>query len=217
MTKLDDIKTGIRLLLEDSDAKRFSDAILEASLRQALDEIDQRLPRLLQMDFIVTTAGRDQVLTGVTGCHYLVDLSLPAEAGTPTQLEPGTAFTYHLAGGVPTLHFCGSLVPAAGDVFTVCYAAGYGIEGFQGQTATTLPAELEHALVMGAAAAACYLRAGGIVERYGGGPQDSSRLSEIGRLWRENFLRALQGLKSLQEFGFPPGFALDRWDKRGSL
>ncbi len=47
MTKLDDIKTGIRLLLEDSDAKRFSDAILEASLRQALDDYFPGRPVIL--------------------------------------------------------------------------------------------------------------------------------------------------------------------------
>lgn len=217
MTKLDDIKAGVRVLLEDSTAKRFSDAILEAALRQALDEIDQHLPLILRTDFTVTTAGRDQELTTITGCQYLVEITLPGEAEGSARLEPGEVFTYRLASGVPSLHFSGSLVPAAGDFFNVCYAAGYSIGGFLGQTATSLPAELEHALVLGTAAMACYLRAGSVIERYGGGPQDSARLAEIGAMWRENFLRALHGFKTLQQFGFPPGFALDRWDGRVSL
>jgi hypothetical protein len=35
---------------------------------------------------------------------------------------------------------------------------------------------------------------------------------EIGKRWEQSFARALNGLKTLQEFGFPPGFPLDHWD-----
>jgi hypothetical protein len=47
MTKLDDINTQIRVLLDDSAAVRFSDNLLMQALSQSLEEIHQRVPRVL--------------------------------------------------------------------------------------------------------------------------------------------------------------------------
>ncbi|MEN6403534.1 MAG: hypothetical protein ABFD94_16455, partial [Armatimonadia bacterium] len=204
MTKLTDINTQLRSLLEDNEAKRFSDSLLGVALGQALDEINQRLPRLLSAQYTVTVSGRDQLLSTLTDCRYIVSVTIPEDGGGSRELEPETCFTYLLTGGVPTLHFLGAQLPAAGDRFTIRYTAGYTIEGFAGQLVTTLPAEMENALVNGAAAQACFLRAGSLVERYGSRGNESSRLTQIGNLWRATFERTLNELKVLQEFGFPP-------------
>lgn len=213
MTKLADINTQLRSLLEDSEVKRFSDNLLGVALGQALDEINQRLPRILSAQHTVTVGGRDQLLSTLTDCRYIVSVAIPEDGGSSRELEPETCFTYLLSSGVPTLHFLGTQIPAAGDRFTIRYTAGYTIEGFTGQLTTTLPSALENALVNGAAAQACFLRAGSLVEHYGSHGNESSHLMEIGSLWRATFERTLNGLKVLQEFGFPPGFPLDRWDE----
>jgi hypothetical protein len=68
-------------------------------------------------------------------------------------------------------------------------------------------------LVSGAAGEACLLRASGLAESYGTRPEEVTRLLEIGQLRLDAFDKTLSGLKVLQEFGFPPGFALDKWDQ----
>lgn len=212
MTKLDDINTQIRVLMDDSAAARFSDNLLNLALAQALEEIHQRVPRILSAEHTVTTAGRDQPLPALSGCRYLVSVTMIPVDGTSRALEPESGFTYTLNDGTPTLHFLGSAIPAAGEWLNVEYCATYTIEGYAGANATTLPFSLESALVEGSAARACILRAGSLVEGYGRRGDESARLMEIGRRWEQSFTRALNGLKTLQEFGFPPGFPLDRWD-----
>ncbi len=213
MTKIDDINTRLRDLLEDSSGQRFSGDLLNVALRQSLDEINQRLPHILSTEFTVTSGGRDQSLAALNDCRYIISVTVPEENGATRELEPETCFTYLLVNGTPTLHFLGTYLPAAGDSFRICYCAGYTVEGFEGQLTTTLPAALEGALVDGAAAQACLLRAGSVVGRYGSDAQESSRLVEIAQLWRGTFERTLNSLKVLQDFGFPPGFTLDQWDQ----
>lgn len=212
MTKLDDINTQVRVLLDDSAAARYSADLLNLALGQALEEINQRVPRILSAEHTVTLAGRDQPLPALSGCRYLINLTRTLADGSSRALEPESGFTYVLSGGVPTLHFLGNTLPAEGEQFYVEYCAGYTIEGYNGETATSLPEELEHALIEGSAARACILRAGSLAEGYGRRGDESARLMEIGRRWEQSFARALDGFKTLQEFGFPPGFPLDRWD-----
>lgn len=212
MTKLGDINLQIRLMLDDSAAVRFSDNLLRIALSQALEEINQRIPRILTTEHAVTLTGRDQSLLTVTRCRYLISVMVPTEDGSSRELQPETCFTYTLNGATPTLHFLGSSIPSVGDRLLVRYCAGYAIEGFNSDTSTTLPVELENALVEGSAARACILRAGSLVESYGLRNDETNRLMEIGRNWEKDFYRLLNGLKTMQEFGFPPGFPLDKWD-----
>ena len=153
------------------------------------------------------------ILSGALG-SLRVRLRPGASAGT-RELQPETCFTYLLLEGTPTLHFLGGYIPAAGDCLTIHYTTGYAIEGLDEELSSTLPEALEGALVDGAAAQACLLRAGSLVGRYGSDPRESARLMGISQLWRATFERTLNGLKVMQEFGFPPGFALDHWDQAG--
>lgn len=214
MTKFDDINARLRDLLEDSAAQRFSQDLLNAATRQALQEVEQRLPRVLSTEFTVTNAGRDQPLIVLSDCRFIISVAVPEESGTTRELQPETCFTYQLVNGTPTLHFLGSYIPVPGDRFIILYTAGYTIEGLDDELTSSLPEALESPLVDGAAAQACLLRAGSLVGRYGSDPRESARLMGISQLWRTTFERALNGLKVLQEFGFPPGFTLDRWDRR---
>ena len=215
MTKYDDIKTRLRALLEDSSAQRFSDDLLAAAARQTLEEMEQRLPRLLSSQFTVSASGREQPIPAISDCRYIISVSAPGENGSTRELQPETCFTYLLLEGTPTLYFLGSYIPTAEDCLNIHYAAGYAIEGLDDALNTSLPAALDGVLVDGAAAQVCLLRAGSLVGRYGSDPRESARLMGISQLWRATFERALNGLKVMQEFGFPPGFALDRWDEAG--
>ena len=212
MTNLAEINSQLRALLDDSNAKRYTDSLLDAAIVQTLEEISQRLPGLLSAQHTVTIAGRDQVLSALTGCRYIVSIIRLEGSAACCELEPETSFTYLLLDGVPTLHFLGGDIPNIGETLIIHYAANYTLEGLAGQSATTLPATLENALVIGAAAQACFIRATNLVESYGLYGNESKRLEQVANGWRATFERTLNGLKTLQEFGFPPGFPLDLWD-----
>ena len=212
MSDLSALISRVRQTLEDPDAKRFSDALLTCALRQALEEIDQRLPRSVIEEITVTASGREQPLVGLSGCLFLVKLVYPYDSSSAQELEPETQFSYRMNEGIPTVHFFGRLIPQAGDKLEVHYAAQNAIAGLDAAEATTLPAVCESALVNGAAGYACSLRAASLIETYGTRPVESAHLLESGQLWLDLFHRNMDGLKVLQEFGFPPGFALDGWD-----
>jgi hypothetical protein len=203
MTPLSEVKTRVRQVLEDSAAKRFSDGMLESAIRQALNGINERLPLTVIHEVTVTTPGRDQPLTGLEDCLYLICLTYPAESSTARELEPETQFTYYLKDGVPTVHFAGEVLPQAGEHIRVRYAAQNRIDGLDGAETTTLPEACESALVNGSAGYACLLRAGSVVEAFNVRPGEAASLLETGHLWLDIFERALGG------------FALDPWDRGG--
>lgn len=215
MTKLTDLKARVRLLLEDASAARFSEDLLETALRQALEQVNTRLPLLKSLDYPITTPGRDQALSGLEGCRYLVSLSCSPGSAVGQTLEAGSEFSYLVLESGPVLHFSGADYPQPGDTLNLRYAADHTIDGLDGATVTSLPASCETALVNGAAGHACQLRAASLVERPGSRLEETARLVEIGRLWLDAFERGLGSLRILQDFGFPPGFSLDQWDGKG--
>jgi hypothetical protein len=213
MTTLPEIQIRIAQVLEDPDGKRFSASLLAEAVRQALNTFDQRLPRLLSIEVPVASGGRDQLLTTIPGCLYLVNLTVLHGNRTRSELEPEGEFSYQFEGEQLRLHFSGTCFPKNGDVLRITYAANHQIEGLDGAEETTLPAGYESAMVIGAAGHACLLRATMLTEAYGSRPEETTRLLEISRLHLDEFGRTLGNLKVLQEFGFPPGFALDNWDQ----
>jgi hypothetical protein len=213
MSDLTALISRVRLALDDPDSKRFPDGLLTTAIRQALEQIDQRLPRSIISDVTSAVSGREQPLTGLTGCLFLVKLVYPAASDGKRELEPETQFSYVMRDGIPTVHFYGDAIPQAGEVLLVHYAARNTIEGLDAAVSSTLPEVCEPALVNGAAGSACALRASSLVEAYGARPADFAHLMDASRHWMDLFSRALDGLKVLQDFGFPPGFALDCWDR----
>jgi hypothetical protein len=215
MITLTSLEPRILQVLEDPTAKRYDSGTLEEAVRQGLDLLNQRLPNLTIIDMIVTTAGRDQPLTGLERCLYLVRLSLNPSDTAGRELEPGSEFSYQMQDGKPVLHFSGRVIPQCGDVLRATCAAGHTLSGLDGAAETTLADACASALVYAAAAQACLLRAGLLNEAYGIHPAEVSRLLEHNRALMERFESSLGQFKAIQEFGFPPGFPLDA-DDRGT-
>jgi len=213
-TTLAEIETRILAVLQDPNGTRFSSGLLDAAVRLALDTLDQRLPRLSEIEVTIETGGREQALSGLEDCLYLVGLCIVHSGQTIRELEPESEFTYRFQDGLPWLHFSGRRLPKSGEVLRVTYAASHKLDGLDGKTITTLPAAFESALVNGAAGHACLLQATRLAETYGTHPDETTRLMEISRIRLAEFGQTLSNLKVLQSFGFPPGFALDADDFR---
>jgi hypothetical protein len=214
MITLTNFKSRMLQVLEDPEGKRFDNAALEEAIRQAISLLDQRLPNIAVCTFTVTVGGRDQSITGLGECLYLVTVCINPESSSSRELEPESGFSYRLQNSEPLLHFSGRRTPHTGDVIKVTYACPHSLSGLDTAAVTTIPASCESALVNGAAGQACLLRASLLTEAYGTRPVECSRLLEISHLLMDRFEQSLAQFKTIQEFGFPPGFALDADDKQ---
>ena len=216
MNNLASTITRIRQLLDDAEGDRFGDELLENAIRITLSGIDEKLPRVTAVEHTLVTTGRDQTLTGLTRPLYLIEVKRVTDPSSESEEALLTEYAYTLGASEAALHFSGNTVPQAGEKLRLKYASQNTLSGLDDEATTTLPDPAAVALELGSAGNACLLRAAAISEAYGARPGESNRLLDQSRLWQEQFQRALTSLKSLQEFGFPPGFALDQWDQKGS-
>ena len=205
-TNLEDVKTRVRQILDDAEGTRFSDSLLENAVRQALTRLDEALPLIGILDITRTDSGRDQVLTGLTDPLYLINV-------IKIESEIRYGFTCTLAGDNVALHFSGPVIPRAGESLRVSYASRNTLDGLDEAEVTTVPDSALTALHYACASAACLLRAASVSEAYGARPGESARLVEQSKVWMETAERDLQNMKNQQEFAYPAGFALDRWDR----
>ena len=212
MITLTTLKTRVSQVLDDPGGVRFGSEMLEEAIRLALETLNIKLPRLERAEITVVASGRDQTLPDLEDMLYLVSLTLNLGQNSVRELEPESEFSYLFRSGQPAIHFSGRLVPQAGDTLSVTYAARHTLEGLDEAAASTVPLAYFGALINGAAGHACLLRAARLAEAYGARPAEANQLLEISRLRLEGFNFTLTNLKVLQEFGFPPGFALDADD-----
>jgi hypothetical protein len=213
MITLTALSSRILQALQDPAGKRYDEPTLAEAARQALDLINPRLPNIITCDFTVTTTGRSQVLTGLENCLYLVSLCVNPGEGS-SELEPENGFSYRFQNGVPTLYFPGIAYPQVGDVLRVTCALPHTLSGLDDETETTLPPACVNALVDGAAGQACLMRATALTEAYGARTVEVTRLLDLSRTLMVRFDQSLSQFKTLQTFGFPPGFGLDADDSQ---
>jgi len=213
MFTLTELIARVRTLLNDPNSLRFSDETLQEGARHALQTFSDRLPRELELEFTVVESGRSQTLSGLDAPLYLMHIAYPAS--TSDLLEPDANFSYRMLDGQPVVHFLGGLVPQAGELLRVAYAAPHTLGGLDAPAETTLPDGAFTAMVNGTAGHASLLRAHALLETSGVRPGDVDRLLKLAQLRLDLFEKNLADLQIFQEFGFPPGFALDQWDNHG--
>lgn len=213
MTTLADLKARALQVLSDSQGTRYNSDLMDEAFNQALDKLNTRLPRLIVLDLPITTPGRDQVVVEMARCLFIVSVCLVNPAQLTRELQADSEFTFQLFDGLPALHFTGAKVPQEGDTLRIQYAQAYTLADVD---LGLLPLTYETALVTGAAGNANIMRATQLIEAYGNRSDDAPRLLGVGRLRLDSFEALLSALRVQQDFGFPPGFALDRFDRNGS-
>ena len=214
MITLATTKNQVRALLDDAAADRFGDDLLEAAARLALQGIDAQLPNILSLAHTVVTAGRDQSITSMAACLYLIDLFVQRATEDPPL--KGVEFSSTLRADTLQIHFSGSHIPQAGEILQLTYAARHTLSGLDLAVSTTLPDALAPALDYGTAAHACLIRAASLAEAYAARPGESSRLAERAGHFFSRFHAALEGSRNFSAPVFPQGFPLDPWEE-GSL
>jgi hypothetical protein len=210
------IISRVREVLSDPGSLRFSDASLEEGIRQAMQEINHSLPQIMESSVTLETCSREQAFPSLVKPLYILSIRCNTSHGE-VDLEPEVGFYYRMNGDQPMVHFTGPHAPTVGDTLTISYAACHSLSGLDGEITTSLPEGLASALVNGAAGQACLLRVQTLHGTTGTKPGEIGQLLQIAQLRLDLFQKNLADQKVFQEFGFPPGFRLDRWDAPGEV
>ena len=205
MTILADYRTRILLLLGDPSAGRFSNNQVDEALRLALLEYSTTYPQLLSTTFTVTTAGKNQALTGVTDIKAVIRAQYPYEDEN-SPYNPAIYFNY--MAGVPVLYFAGATVsPQVGEKFKLFYSANHTIDDLDSAAATTVPPDHDSILVEGGAGFASQIRAAQLSDSFA---SSNDQLYAQAKYYLANFRNALIALQLETSYHFPlTGFSVD--------
>jgi len=180
--------------LGDPTGSRFTPAILEQSLRQALNEYSVAVPLFLSTTHVVTVAGRDQVVSAVTSFQNILSLVYPYVSTVDLELQLSTAFYATDNGTCLALYIGGESTPAVGEVIYFVYTTGHTIDDLDSAASTTVNPTHEITIVDGASALAALYRANSIVESYGKREADYDNLRAYGQKQHTKYLDELQRL-----------------------
>lgn len=213
MTTFADLKARALQVLADSQGTRYNAALMDEAFNQALAMLNTRLPRLMMQDLPILSADRDQAAPFLDRCLFIVSVCLVNPAQLTRELQPDSEYSFQILQDMPALHFSGARVPQVNDTLHIVYAQAYSLDDLD---SGVFPLTYETALVTGAAGQANIMRASQLIEAYGNRSDDAPRLLGVGRLRLDSFEALLSALRVQQDFGFPPGFALDKFDHNGS-
>jgi hypothetical protein len=158
---LAEYRAAIRATLRDSGSSVWTDAQVDAALREALEAYSRVTPRALNTTLTLAANGREISLASVTGLLEVADVWLPYTASDPEY--PANRRLYRRLTPT-TLYIEGGADPASGDVLRLFYLASHTVNGLDSASATTVVAWHEQAIAWGAAAMAGRARARQLAE-----------------------------------------------------
>ena len=149
----------VAALAGGDETATWSNALVDAALRRALQAVD-RLGPVYEATHTVTTAGAEQELSALPGLLEVTGLAWPWHEGIAFE---ESAVRWRTVGEATKVRLR-SGVPAVGDALRVRYRKAHTLEGLDGASTTSLPAELRASLALGGACFAVQLRARQAIE-----------------------------------------------------
>ena len=214
MAALSAYRTRILNSLKGTNTQ-FENDVVDEALRKALSEYSAVFPNMKTYEYTVTAAGRNQTISAVVDLTNLIQVVHPYDAGLANPfVHQREDFTLSFIAGLPNLYFSATDIPQIGEKIYLLYGASQTIKDLDSETATTVRADHESALVCGAAAIAAMARSAGIIEMYGGKPGDPNQLLMWGRQLYGQFQQFLVTIRSDQSLDLFPNayWRLDGWD-----
>jgi len=216
---LSQYRTAIREILGDLSATRWTNNQIDQALRIALGEYTAAYPQQADHIITLTETGREIDLSSLTWLSNVIQVCYPYDA-TETEQPVIEDWYLYFPAGQPYLHIGpAASEPQSGEVIQVYYTMPQTIETLDGGASTTVRADHESYLVMGAAGHSLNMRANALTESYGRRtPQDQAFDSGKSYLltWSK-FLKSLSMQFSLPRpvTGWPGvGWKLDDWDTK---
>jgi hypothetical protein len=214
MTDLVGFRSKVKQILGDVGATRYTDAVIDEGLRWALAAYGKALPQVKSGEVTVSTAGREQSLSTLSGLVTILEVNYPYTSGDEA---PESFYAWHLYayGGTFYVEIGGDQVPAMGEIIRVVYTTGQEIDNLDGATATTVITTHDYMLANGAAGKAAIMRASQLIEAYGSRKEEPERLEKWGGSQLALYGLELAQLKVNQAFpgNSADGWKLDKWDQ----
>jgi hypothetical protein len=211
---LSSLRDRVEQMLEDTTNTKFSTNAIDEAITQALDLLTQYTPHKAIAALTLSAAGREVDLSSLT----YIDVERvwwDYDESDPT--HPPNWRDFEVWPG-DILFINDPDEPASGDVVRVWYTAHHTLNGLAGASLTTLKAEHESAIVVGAAGYVALSRAIDKTEALNIDGWTHRRLKEWaeGRIAKfEGWLLKIAKQARLRAAGIAAGPALDRWDEVG--
>jgi hypothetical protein len=211
---LTEFRTRIVNSLDDTTLK-YTNAVIDEALRKVLNEYTRAFPNIKTASITVSATGRSQSLSSCANLMAIIELFHPyISTLTDPFVNKREDFALNWQDGSPVVFFKGADIPQAAEVIFVKYAAKQTINTLDSAASTTVRADHEGLLVVGAAGQAAMMRASGLTEKWGTIPNQQSNLMQWGKAQYGRFLDFLLEIRSeLPVDIFPKSsWKLDQWD-----
>jgi len=215
MANLAAYRTRLSNSLNDTTTK-YSNDVLDEALRKVLNEYTRAFPDISTREISLPSAGRVQSLGECPGLISVLQLVHPYNASlTDPFMREREDFYIVWQAGVPCAYFTGPDIPLAGELLYVKYAGRQTIQDLDGAPATSVRADHEDLLVVGASGQAAMIRASGLNEAWGVKSGEMSQLMVWGSDQYARFVQSLAEIRTeLAVNIFPDArWNLDEWDK----
>jgi hypothetical protein len=218
---LTQFETRLAAFLMDEAGAVWPTTALDESLRQSLEEYSQANPLSLETVLTTPAAGREIALNGLSGLRQVTDVWWPYDSdavaqGWPPNRPRGWRLWWDDAQPVLILHAEDGAEPQAGDEVRLWYTAGQRIQGLDGADSTTVCAEHQSLVVLGAAAYACWSRSVDQTETPATAAVSTPNYAALALRFLKLFRARLQEIRAgqgqVRGTPFGPGWRLDRWD-----
>lgn len=209
--------------LMDASNTIWPTATLDECIRLALHEYSDANPLGMETVLTLPGDGREIALNGVSGLIRVTDVWWPYDSDATAETWPPNrvrGFRLYWDDDQPVLFLEveDDAQPQQNDEVRIWYAKQRTIQNLDGASTTTIQAEHESWIAMGAAGYAVFARATDLAETAGVSAVSTPNLAALGSRWLRSFRANLADLRGQRNPGGPSGpvfgagWRLDKWD-----
>jgi hypothetical protein len=210
---LPNLRTHIRNMLGDPGSNRYTNSHIDEALRRALQDFSQVIPNITSGSITLTTAGRTQDLSALSGLRTILAVQYPYDPAD-TEANYHDEYYFRVSSGSPMITIQGSNIPHIGDSISFTYTTAHSVETLDSAVINTVPTHYETVLVTGAAGYAAIFRSSYVSEAFGSRASDMNQLLSWGNQLMVNFRAMLDECRTtpLTQQRLPGQWKLDQWD-----
>jgi len=221
MSTLAEIRDRVEVMLMDTGNAIWDADTIDEALRQALDQYNLVNPQHMETVITLPGDGREIALSGITGLLYVLNVWWPYDSDASEETWPpnrvrGWRVWWDDAQPVLFLEITEGAQPQEDEEVRVWYAKRQTIQDLDSASITSIRADHESLIILGAAGHAAMSRTADLIETA------NTDLFQVGLLgtWGQRKLREfnslLNGIQKESARRGPSwlgGWSLDKWDE----
>lgn len=215
------LRDRVLQMLQDVSNAIYSDALIDESIRQALEQYSNAYPKVVETTITLSADGREISLSTLTDLIEVIDVWYPYSS-SPEVFPPNQVVGWRVYWDSTTpmlyIHTAQTAQPQSGQDVRIWYSAMQTVNGLDAAATTTVREDHEHLLVIGAASKAAMSRAADLVETANIDLYEVNLLGSWSLIKDREFTAELNKLRRMSaRFGpqWPVGkgaWNLDKWD-----